>query len=369
MGKVGKQSSCTATSGNNSFPKLTVNAQHLWQMSLSYFEYFKDYVPVDLADKLLQIKGRRKSITDDQINEHVGHLVYEATRIFDEAYKAIQKKFVFRHHSGKHNEVDEQSESDEHSEQDDKENSQMSLDSSNWFNSKFQAYVFKALAGENDDVTNLFETEHNSSSVNSTFVEKPSATGLSNTIDKLLIVEQDFLKEKKMKLVKDHLEHEIDTYNVRTSVRKRNADIGTLQEDATAVFGRESNYDENTMNYDEDEDAQKGKIPLLSEHNVRRISESVRNRIKIVHNLRYLKTVSCRHRLLTSVNYLKCVEKRLSSDFSVDERPVKASKLALTNIVASTIMHTWPAQYFQMKNKNGMCDNHTVILIKCMTAH
>ena len=51
-----------ATSGNNSFPKLTVNAQHLWQMSLSYFEYFKDYVPVDLADKLLQIKGRRKSI-------------------------------------------------------------------------------------------------------------------------------------------------------------------------------------------------------------------------------------------------------------------------------------------------------------------
>ena len=118
---------------------------------------------------------------------------------------------------------------------------QMSLDSSNWFNSKFQAYVFKALAGENDDVTNLFETEHNSSSVNSTFVEKPSATGLSNTIDKLLVVEQDFLKEKKMKLVKDHLEHEIDTYNVRTSVRKRNADIGTLQEDATAVFGRESN--------------------------------------------------------------------------------------------------------------------------------
>ena len=30
-----------------------------------------------------------------------------------------------------------------------------SLDSSNWFNSKFQAYVFKALAGENDDVTNF----------------------------------------------------------------------------------------------------------------------------------------------------------------------------------------------------------------------
>ena len=112
-------------------------------MSLSYFEYFKDYVPVDLANKLLQIKGRRKSITDDQINEHVGHLVYEATRIFDEAYKAIQKKFVFRHHSGKHNEVDEQSESDEHSEQDDKENSRMSLDSSNWFNSKFQALYSK----------------------------------------------------------------------------------------------------------------------------------------------------------------------------------------------------------------------------------
>ena len=74
----------------------------------------------------------------------------------------------------------------------------MSLDSSNWFNSKFQAYVFKALAGENDDVTNLFETEHNSPSLNSTFVEKPSATGLSNTIDKLLVVEQDFLKEKKL---------------------------------------------------------------------------------------------------------------------------------------------------------------------------
>ena len=73
----------------------------------------------------------------------------------------------------------------------------------------------------------------------------------------------------------------------------------------------------------------KGKIPLLSEHNVRRISESVRNRIKIVHNLRYLKTVSCRHRLLTSVNYLKCVEKRLSSDFSVDERLSKGEQVGI----------------------------------------
>ena len=144
-----------------------------------------------------------------------------------------------------------------------------------------------------------------------------------------------------MKLVKDHLEHEIDTYNVRTSVRKRNADIGTLQEDATAVFGRESDYDENTMNYDEDEGAQNGKIPLLSEHNVRRISESVKNRIKIVLNLRYLKTLSCRHRLLTSVNYLKCVEKRLSYDFSVDERLSKGEQVGINeyaNINDNTYM-------------------------------
>mgnify|MGYP000635263210 FL=1 len=106
-------------------------------MSLSYFEYFKNYVPVDLSDKLLQIKRRGESITDDQINEHVGHLVYEATRIFDDAYKAMQKKFVFRHHSAKHDEVDERSERDELNGQDDKENSKISLDSSNWFNSKF----------------------------------------------------------------------------------------------------------------------------------------------------------------------------------------------------------------------------------------
>ena len=35
---------------------------------------------------------------------------------------------------------------DELNGQDDKEKSKISLDSSNWFNSKFQAYVFKALA-------------------------------------------------------------------------------------------------------------------------------------------------------------------------------------------------------------------------------
>ena len=81
-----------------------------------------------------------------------------------------------------------------------------------------------------------------------------------------------------------------------------------------AVFGRESNYDENTMNYDEDEGAQNGKIPLYQNITCAD-SESVKNRIKIVYNLRYLKTVSCQHRLLTSVNYLKCVEKRLSYDF------------------------------------------------------
>ena len=108
---------------------------------------------------------------------------------------------------------------------------------------------------------------------------------------------------------------------------KRRHDVGTLEEDATAIFDRKSNENDNGMYIDnnntfeaeDDEFGMKDAIPLLSEKKVRRISESVKNRIEILYNLRFLKTLNCKRRLLSTLNYFKAVEKRLSHDFIIDD--------------------------------------------------
>ena len=75
----------------------------------------------------------------------------------------------------------------------------------------------------------------------------------------------------------------------------------------------------NTFEAEDDEFGMKDAIPLLSEKKVRRISESVKNRIEILYNLRFLKTLNCKRRLLSTLNYFKAVEKRLSHDFIIDD--------------------------------------------------
>ena len=54
----------------------------------------------------------------------------------------------------------------------------------------------------------------------------------------MLLVEQEFLSEKNLEIVKERLKHEVTTCNVRTIARKRRHDVGTLEEDATAIFAR-----------------------------------------------------------------------------------------------------------------------------------
>ena len=317
---------------DNTTPVLTVNGQRLWNIVLVYMEYFKDYLPIKLVNKINALKEQGGPYVDEVHDEHVGHLIYEVKRVFDDAYINLQSKFVFASPPvDNRNNIDESGE-EENQYQDIERNSSCSgkicLYNSDWINDKFLINISNALSNDVDDVTNLFEKqqqEGGSGDIHSQNIN--SDDGDSTNLDKLLLVEQEFLSEKNLEIVKERLKHEVTTCNVRTIARKRRHDVGTLEEDATAIFDRKSNENDNGMYIDnnntfeaeDDEFGMKDAIPLLSEKKVRRISESVKNRIEILYNLRFLKTLNCKRRLLSTLNYFKAVEKRLSHDFIIDD--------------------------------------------------